>query len=246
MIPEPAFRELRVGRWEHIPFGQLRLEEPDLLRQFSYDPVHWQVDGSESYEAYTGRFLEALHRILQNHTGRTVAVFSHAAVMRGVIMKLFPEAAMVPTDNTCVTELDYHDGKFSLLRLNDNSHLPAEISTLAGRKHGQIDLHFEETAHLSYRVMSARESVGSLVLETCGTEGRILHMELAESLRGGGRALQLLGKAVFTFRRMGIRQLLFEKPMGCLDSLCKRMELKPNSNGLVVMDLHPWMPTYIL
>ncbi len=132
---EPRFREVRLGRWEDVPFGQLEREEPVMMGRFSGDPFHWEVEGAERFEEYSGRFLEALREVAQRHDGQTVAIFSHGCVIRAMQMCLFYTPDTISEighcDNTGVSLLEYENGTFRAVYLNDNSHLSPEISTLA-------------------------------------------------------------------------------------------------------------------
>lgn len=132
---EPRFREVRLGRWEDVPFGQLEREEPVMMGRFSGDPLHWEVEGAERFSEYSGRFLEALREVAERHEGQSVAIFSHGCVIRAMQMCLFygPDriSEIGHCDNTGVSLLEYDHGTFRSVYLNDNSHLPDEISTLA-------------------------------------------------------------------------------------------------------------------
>lgn len=132
---EPRFREVRLGRWEDVPFGQLEREEPVMMARFSGDPFHWVVEGAETFDEYSGRFLQALHEVAERHDGETVVIFSHGCVIRAMQMCLFytPEtiSEIGHCDNTGVSLLEYENGTFRRVYLNDNSHLSDEISTLA-------------------------------------------------------------------------------------------------------------------
>ena len=55
---DPRLREVGLGRWENHPFGELEQFEPELLRQFNHDTVHWHVEGSETWQEFTARFEE--------------------------------------------------------------------------------------------------------------------------------------------------------------------------------------------
>ena len=132
---DPRFREVRLGCWEDVPFGQLEREEPVMMARFNSDPFRWEVEGAERFSEYSGRFLEALRQTAERHDGQTVAIFSHGCVIRAMQMCLFysPEtiSEIGHCDNTGVSLLEYENGAFRAVYLNDNSHLSPEISTLA-------------------------------------------------------------------------------------------------------------------
>ena len=131
---DPSYRELDVGIWEDRTFGWLHYAEPEQMTCFSKDPVHWQVQGSEPFSSYTTRFITAMTAAAKRHDGQTFAIFSHAAVMRGVMMVLFPDVPVYPCDNTSVTKLTWEKGQYRLHMLNDNAHLPIDYSTLANNQ----------------------------------------------------------------------------------------------------------------
>ena len=86
--PEKRFRELEIGRWEDTPFGYLERFEKQDMDKFNFDERNWHVDGSETWEEYTDRFLGGLNDICAAQEGKTIAVFSHACVLRGMQKKL--------------------------------------------------------------------------------------------------------------------------------------------------------------
>lgn len=132
---EPRFREVRLGRWEDMPFGKLERDEAEMMGRFSGDPFHWEVEGAERFDEYSGRVLEALREVAERHDGQTVAIFSHGCVIRAMQICLFYTPDTISEighcDNTGVSLLEYENGSFRQVYLNDNSHLSPEISTLA-------------------------------------------------------------------------------------------------------------------
>ncbi len=129
---EPGLREVRLGVWEDVPFGRLDLEEPEQMYNFNNDPDAWHVEGAEDFQTYSARFLNAVESIARRGAGKTVALFSHGSVIRSMQRRLFAGAELPGyCDNTAVSLLEYEDGRFHAVYLNDNSHLPPEISTLA-------------------------------------------------------------------------------------------------------------------
>lgn len=230
--------EIGLGRWENVPFGQLYSCEPELMDIFDHDPVHWLVEGAEPYEVYTTRFLDALDRISADCDGGTVCLFSHGAVIRAAMLKLFPDALIGHSDNTAVTMLTRDETGYTPVYFNDTTHLTEEISTLAkqnwwrGDGSRDYNLWFRTDApipetiptHQNCAVHVAyfdREAVGAVFLLDGEDFGQIVHMELLPQWRRLGLADQLLGQAVFTFREMGKTALYICKdPL--MDRFCDR------------------------
>lgn len=253
---EPGFREINLGVWEDRAFGWLYAFETAQIQCFNQDPRHWQVEGSETFDDYTGRFIAALERVARAHDGGTAAIFSHGAVMRGVMMALFPEADIPHCDNTAVTCLRYENGRFHISYFNDTSHLGEGLSTLSRqswwRKDGKrrdTNLWFRPgTTALegltppdgeTFTAYCGETPAGLVVLGDGGKAGELRYLGLTAPYRRQGLAVQLLGQAVFTCRAKGKEQLTLTVPDGCaeLQPLLRQMDLRPDAQGRCTMDL---------
>lgn len=226
---DKRFRELDVGVWEDLPFGYLDNFYPRDMHCFSHDPKNWRVQGSESYADYTERFIEGLKDVAQRYDGGTVAVFCHGAVLRGTLMRLFfqdcPDKLPI-SDNTGVSHLYLDKGRFSYEYLNDNSHIPAELSTFYIQAWWR-NTDNRQAANLYFRPYDPKTD-GPTVLEgdrimtgmLCtgpvgaislgkqqGTTGVILGIELSEAYRGRYYTEQFLGCAFSHFRHLGCQKL---------------------------------------
>jgi len=129
-------REVNMGVWEDVAWGDLEYQYPEMSRHFNDDPANWKVSGSEQYEVVQKRIIECLTEIGNNHDGETVAVFSHGFAIRSLMC----ERLGVPShesqrvkycDNTAVALLLYEDGGLKIEYHGDNSHLSREDSTFA-------------------------------------------------------------------------------------------------------------------
>ena len=128
------FREVDLGRWEDIPFGWLERFEPERMTQFNKEPQLWSVKDSETFPEYTQRFLTALREAAEENDEKTIAVFTHGCVLRGVQYLLGGNEWPPYCDNTAVSLLGYENGAFRIEYLNDSSHLSDELSTFARQK----------------------------------------------------------------------------------------------------------------
>lgn len=232
---DPRFRELDVGSWEDMTYGYLDNFEAEQMWKFSHDPVNWNVPGAETYDIYTQRFIEAMTEAAEDHDGGTIAIFSHGAVLRSTLMRLFfhGDAEKLPlSDNAGVSRLFYSKGKFTYDYLNDNSHIPPELSTFYiqswwrktdNRK--EANLYFlpysSEMSIPKEVAMPQLDSDGLLMAAFLrdrpigllslgkeeGTTGKVLGMSLMPQLTGRYYADQFLGCAVSHFRKKGCKDL---------------------------------------
>lgn len=146
LVTDPELRELNIGPWETRFYANLRQEDPERMRQFRYDPEHFSLPGAETFAQVGERMQRALERIARRHGGQTVAVVSHGASIRCFLWKacglpLADVEGLPLMRNTAVTTLEWEDGRFRLLGLNDYSHIsdlsPARTPDL---RHEPLDL----------------------------------------------------------------------------------------------------------
>ncbi len=231
---DARFREVDVGVWEDVPYGYLENFEERGMWEFNHNPPAWVVEGSESYARYTQRFLDGMRAAAEQYDGGTIAIFSHGAVMRGVLMRLFfhDSAQGLPySDNTGVSKLCYRNGAFEAEFLNDNSHLPEELSTYAVQRWWRETDNRKESAvyflplsqqttpkglelppvseHGSaFAVVLQGRSIGVVSLgEARGAVGQILGMALLPGFEGRYYGDQMLGCAFSHFRKLGCTAL---------------------------------------
>lgn len=215
---DKRFREVSLGRWEDVPFGYLERFETESMRQFNQDERHWHIDGSETWQEYTDRFLDGLNDVAQKHDGQTIAIFSHACVLRGVQKRLLDTDDLIYCDNTAVSRVQYENGTFTFDILNDNSHLTPEISTQArqsawkkGNTRADYSMWYERAPGEAetYYSKLRDETAGSVTLCPADTPeaGGILEMHMAPDKRGRAFGQQLLGQAVSIWRSRGAKRL---------------------------------------
>lgn len=249
-----AFREVDVGKWEDEPYGYLDNFEPVEMRNFNHDPKNWRAEGAETYDEYTQRFIEAVKRAGSQYDGGTIAIFSHGAVIRSSLIRLFygGNAEGFPySDNTGVSRLILKGDELTADFLNDNSHLPEELSTYNKQKwwreHGgrkRANMYYlapEQVENLPEELrmsegtvligMLERDPVAAVALgEVRDGVGQMLGMRILPGLENRGYADQLLGCAFSFFRSRGghtIQAQAGEYP----DDVLTRYEFDPTTRS---------------
>lgn len=250
---DPRFREVDVGIWEDVPYGYLDNFEEKGMWKFNHNPPSWHVEGAETFDIYTQRFLEGMKEAAEAFDGGTITIFGHGAVIRGTLMRLFfmENLSRLPySDNTGVCKLYYHKGAFTYEFLNDNSHIPENLSTFyiqrwwratdnrkesalyylpvyevqmpAGLALPEIDPDGEALAAMLLGKPVGVVSLGTVV----GDNGRILGMSLLPGFEGRYYGDQLLGCAFSHFRRLGCKNLV-AVPGEYPDDILTRYEFDP-------------------
>lgn len=229
--PDRRFRELKIGRWEDTPFGWLEHFEKRNIDLFNNDEQNWHVEGSETLEECANRFLQGLDEVSAANDGKTIVIFTHSCALRAMQKRLLKLDDLALCENTAVSRLRWEDGAVTIELLNDASHLTPEISSAQRQKRlkqGSLDradysLWFEKASDApeTYLAMLRDKTVGRLVIGAGETKdtGVILDLELEAPHRGRRFGQQLLGQAVCTLRRRGVRRLLTTVPAQNTDAL---------------------------
>ena len=249
-------REINIGPWEGVPFANAIWETPALFDAFLHDPEAFYLEGAETFRDVQKRAVEALHDIAEANPGRTVAITTHGITIRCMLTAVLgvplSDTGTVPLfSNTGVAHLRYEDGRFTVLAINDASHLdeaeraiPRDSAALRDvpldpardretyiacyadswrTAHGDLTgfdgdtywlgalEHLRDDADSVQFVYDGERPAGLLDLDTrrganinCGW---ISLLYLAPEYRGRGLGVQLLGRAVVKYRRLGRRAL---------------------------------------
>lgn len=134
---EEGLMEINGGRFEGQYFDQLSTLFPAEYEMWEHDPAHFQAPDGESMVQVYERMKNTLDRIARENAGGVVAVASHGCAIRNYQcyirgLPLSRVNSVTWCDNTAVNRVEY-DEEFvpHVVYLNDTSHLPIELSTLA-------------------------------------------------------------------------------------------------------------------
>jgi len=137
----PALREIHLGDWEDMPWGELAVCDPENLSVFRHDPGRFASRGAsgESMRDVQARMFDAVRDLARTHAGRHIAVVSHGQAIQTLMAALMALpmdrlSEITHTDNTAVSRIEW-DGHSAptILFHGDNAHV-GDLSTL-GRQH---------------------------------------------------------------------------------------------------------------
>lgn len=134
---EPRLREICLGVWEDLPWGNVAYDQPEQLVYFSSEPMKWNIPGGEDFIHLQNRVYDVLMELAERHDGQTIAVVTHGMAIRSTICRikgidLENISQVAHGDNTCVARLKVDGGRAELEYFNDNSHLlENDLSTFA-------------------------------------------------------------------------------------------------------------------
>ena len=151
-------REVNMGTWEDLSWGDIQYNYPEMYNNFTYDPDKWNIEGGENYGDIKDRMYNFICEKASEHDGKAIAMFSHGFVIRALISKLenvpSERTREVPyCDNTAVALLNYENGDLSIEFHGDSSHLSSEISTLSRQSWWKKD-HEHNSQNLRFKRLS--------------------------------------------------------------------------------------------
>ncbi len=143
-------REVNMGVWEDLTWGEVERFEPDQLEYFNNDPLRWKIDGNEDFYTLQNRIAGIVNEIAARHDGETVAIFTHGTAIRAYLALLLDVAPqeirrIKHCDNTAVALLKIGGGRTAIEYYSDNSHLDEETSTFAHQKWWRENTTFDST-----------------------------------------------------------------------------------------------------
>lgn len=213
---DPGFREVNLGEFTNIPYGELLHLRPDIYEAFFSCSDRWDPQEGETFQQTADRMASALLRCAARHHGGTIAVVSHAmairclqAAFRGKRPGELAGAAL--GENTAVSCYQIQEDRLRTVFENDISHLPQRLTAQglrAGREPAPqvwfrgIDLGPEREARFYYA--ARQEAWEGLHGSLRGFDGPGFLDEAREQLLWDPRAVQ---QVMFRDIPIGILQL---------------------------------------
>jgi len=122
-------RERNLGAWEGLFFPDLKSKEPAAVEAYYNDP-NFKPAGGENWPELQSRVMSGLKKILADHEGKTIAVFTSGGPVKAALLGTFgipPETwSSWRTSNTSISILEKRKGRWRVNVFNDTSHLLKE------------------------------------------------------------------------------------------------------------------------
>jgi broad specificity phosphatase PhoE len=118
--------DIDFGQWQGVSREEVKKRYGELYRQWKENPHLVRFPEGESLEEVRERALEAIHETVRHHATEILVMVSHRVVNKIVICGLLgldnSHFWEIGQDTCCINILEFGKG-FTLLRLNDSSHL---------------------------------------------------------------------------------------------------------------------------
>jgi 2,3-bisphosphoglycerate-dependent phosphoglycerate mutase len=130
---EPAvvsdLREVHLGEWEGGLF-RIKAHEGDPRILEMHEQQEWgRIPGGETNAQLNERVSRGLQHIINSHPDEVVMVVVHGGVIGSILAQATGSEpfAFLGADNASISHLIAHEGRLSLRRFNDTSHLSSFI-----------------------------------------------------------------------------------------------------------------------
>jgi len=124
---DPRFQEMRFGAWEGLTRDEAAAHSPALYARWREAPGEATPPGGDALRAVAARVSEGLAAVQAAHDGGTVALVTHAIVVRLIVLAALGLDAgrlwSVDASPGGLTEIEYRPGWVSVHRMNTLSHL---------------------------------------------------------------------------------------------------------------------------
>jgi broad specificity phosphatase PhoE len=122
---DPRLREIYAGKWQGLYFSEVKELYKSDYDSYKSDRYTGRTTGGESLVEVYSRAAAAVNEIAERCCGKTVLISLH----NGPLMAL--QALFMGTDlnhltnmsNNSVTEVDYENGKYTVIKLGYDEHL---------------------------------------------------------------------------------------------------------------------------
>jgi broad specificity phosphatase PhoE len=103
VVVVPPLREIAMGRWEGLTFGEIRAREPELCDRWLAEPFAIPFPEGEGLGDVQVRALPAIRSLVERHAGGRIAVVAHGGTNRVIL----GEALGLPLANILRLAQDY-------------------------------------------------------------------------------------------------------------------------------------------
>lgn len=124
---DSAFVDICFGQWEGKSLQEVEEEYPLLFKRWVEEPGKVLFPAGENLNIVADRAEKGLYHAVKNNQDREVVIVSHRAVNKALFCRLLGLTQhsfwKIRQDTACLNELDYEQGSFAIVRLNDTCHL---------------------------------------------------------------------------------------------------------------------------
>lgn len=118
-VVDERFCELDFGEWVGLSQAEISARDPELLKQYYFQPRRFYAPGGESMEFFMDRVHRGWDDLLTAYAGKRVLILTHSGVIRALLGKaldlLYQKTLRFEVGYACFTRFSvYPDGEIVL------------------------------------------------------------------------------------------------------------------------------------
>ncbi|MEN6320041.1 MAG: histidine phosphatase family protein [Syntrophaceae bacterium] len=126
----PDLIDIDYGKWQGLTPDEVREQWPEMIDDWYNKPSSSRIPGGETLEELRIRALKTINELVKWHDGQTIVVVGHTVINRIILLGVLglrnDRFWRLRQDTCAVNSFEAEGGDFTLLSLNDTSHLRAE------------------------------------------------------------------------------------------------------------------------
>lgn len=119
--------DIHYGQWAGLTPQEVLERYPHLAALWRSEPHRVQIPDGESLAAVRARAVAALQQTIAAHPAQTIVLVGHQVVNKVLLCAILglddSHFWRIRQDNACLNLVEYHDGLFDIVCLNDTCHL---------------------------------------------------------------------------------------------------------------------------
>jgi phosphoserine phosphatase len=124
--------DIDYGAWQSRSYKEVAEAEAELFAAWFATPHLVRFPNGESLQDLVARTANALRFVLRDHGHETIVLVGHDSVNRALLLQVLDQPLTsywrLAQDPCCINEIDIVDGRISVQRINETSHLDAVAS----------------------------------------------------------------------------------------------------------------------
>lgn len=133
---DPRLREIYAGKWQGLYFADVGVLYKEEYESYKADKENARTLGGEGMQDVMKRVVESVLEIAQTNDGKTVLISTHNGPLMTLEVPLLNITLndIYSLSNNSITEIEYSEGKFKLIKLGYDEHL-GDLITKFTNKH---------------------------------------------------------------------------------------------------------------
>ncbi len=135
----PEMIDMSFGMWEGLSPDEVRARWPEALAAWHSAPHTVLIPGGESLHHVRHRCEQALEVLGKAHPDQTVVAVGHTDLNRTLLLVVLglgnDRLWHLRQDNCAINEIEIENGDFTLVSMNQTSHLCEDVSHSTGNDH---------------------------------------------------------------------------------------------------------------